>query len=233
MDAAVYLLVLLAFLALTVFLTGSFRNDVETQGNDGVAKTSARTLVRAPHALTRADGDPFQYGHLSLGRTSRFGKRFGLDFDVLLEERQATEDSVHALVFLSLFGDPARENARSSEVKDDGGFRFFMLKIATYGTPVHLDAFESLAGIARNAETKSWDLVEKVPYLPTAQWIHVALDVDLEDRTIRSDIDDQTFEFKIPSWFSLDAMDPDRDLYLGAKTLKGTGVSVRNVVAIL
>lgn len=213
-------LVLLIIVAALVFLIQSFSDPVAPK------QTVALTMLDE-RPLTRTDiGRYDQYGYFVLGATEDFGKRFRVQFDVLFEGSSKTDD-VHGMVWLSLFGDPSRESPATSDVKDDGGVRLLLLKMAVYQQKDYLDAFRNVAGVARGSDTEGWDLTDAVEYVPTSQWISITCGIDLEERTFKMEIDEERFTFEVPSWFQVPTK--GGKMYIGGKTLKATGISVRNL----
>lgn len=191
----------------------------ETFANGGVDELVLTRTVAS--ARERKD----MYGYADLGSMDRFNnKPFTVECEVLLDEPAG--HSFHALFWLGLFGDPARESSASSNIRDDGGIRIFLSKLESFSQAPHLDAFKTMVGVARAGE-RPWDLTQPAYYVPKSQWFTLVMRVDLIRRTVDIDLDEDTFNFVIPTSFDI-PKDGGR-AYLGAKTLLGSGVRVRHL----
>lgn len=168
-----------------------------------------------------------QYGFVEFGFP--MSDPFAIRFELLIEDPDVAAP-LHAFVWLSLGGDPEKESAASSNAFDDGGMRVFLLKTDVFGQRETLEVFRTIAGVARaSGPTGSpWDLVERVQFMPTNQWVLVTISGDLRSRTFHMTLDDAQFSFVVPMHYEGMPVEPRR-VYLGAKTLKGTGIRIRNL----
>lgn len=168
-----------------------------------------------------------QYGYAHLGSIDRYGGgEFTLECDLLFEDGMSHQ-SFHGLVWLSMFGDPEKEDARTSVAVDDGGFRVFVSKFETYGQTPQLDAFKNAVGVARPNVERPWDLHAPATYVPKSIWMLLQVHVDLPQRLVEIRLDEDTFSFKIPTSYHLPR--EGNAIYLGAKTLMGSGIRLRDV----
>lgn len=183
-------------------------------------------LVLTQH-VTKPGVRKDMYGYVDLGSMDLYMTRpFTLECEVLLDEPAG--HSFHALFWLSLFGDPTKESSSSSKMNDDGGMRVFLSKLESFSQAPHLDAFRTTIGVARAGE-RPWDLTQPAYYVPKSQWFSLNMRVDLVRRTVRIYLDEDTFDFVIPTSFEIPKKTVGGRLYIGAKTLLGSGVRIRNM----
>jgi hypothetical protein len=196
-------------------------------GGDVFLGGTAKKDDQGELVLTGSDGTrKNHYGFVEFGTLP---DQFTFRFELLIEEPDLGVP-LHAFIWLSLGGDPDKESAVSSNAIEDGGTRLFLLKTDAFGQRETLEVFRTIAGIARPSTKEPWDLVERVQYMPKNQWILVTLSGDLRSRTFRMTLDDAQFSFVVPMHFQGPFRGgPLARAYLGAKTLKGTGIRVRNL----
>ena len=167
-----------------------------------------------------------QYGFVEF---DALPEQFTLRFEVLLEDPISLGMPLHAFLWLGLGGDPDRESATSSNAIVDGGTRIFIMKTDAFGQRQVLEVFRTIVGIARPSPKEPWDLTERVEHLPTNQWVLVTISGDLRSRTFRVTIDQDQFSFVVPMRFEGPFHGGLTRAYLGAKTLRGNGIRVRNL----
>lgn len=188
----------------------------------GTAKKDQEEIV-----LTTQDAKKkSQYGFVEF---DSLPEQFTLRFELLVEEPIGLEMPLHAFLWLGLGGDPDKESAISSNAIVDGGTRVFIMKTDAFGQRQVLEVFRTIVGIARPSRTDSWDLTERIDDFPTNQWVLVTISGDLRSRTFRVTIDREQFSFVVPMRFEGPFHGGLTRAYLGAKTLHGSGVRVRNI----
>jgi hypothetical protein len=181
---------------------------------------------RGEIAMTASDGKKQnQYGFVEFGTLP---EQFTFRFEMLVDEPELGMP-LHAFLWLGLAGDPDKESATSSNAINDGGTRIFIMKTDVFGQRQVLEVFRTIVGIARPSSQEPWDLVERVQYFPKNQWVLVTITGDLRARTFRVTIDESRYSFVVPMRFEGPFRGGPAKAYLGAKTLKGTGIRVRNL----
>jgi hypothetical protein len=182
-----------------------------------------RIFHKAPMTLTRASrADVFQYGHVTLCKGNEISKYFRVGFDFMIEP---TGSELHAMVWFGLFGYPEKESSSRSNMFPDGGTRVLVMKRQR---TAYDDKKNILAVAMPDANhEQSWDVVRELSTdnLPVNRWIRMSFDVFLAQKKFRVLLDDLESTFDAPEIPS-----PGGELYIGGKTLLGTGIQIKNIV---
>lgn len=237
-DAFLLAVVLVVWVVYILFRSFGRRSKTDTNGNRPTQGPEGSSDVFLGGTARKDRGELVMTGSMESRKMDQYGfvefktplpEQFTFRFELLIEEPDLGVP-LHAFIWLSLGGDPDKESAVSSNAIEDGGTRVFLLKTDAFGQRETLEVFRTIAGIARLSPDKgsSWDLVERVQYMPKNQWVLATITGDLRSRTFRMTLDDAQFSFVVPMHFNGPFRGQTR-AYLGAKTLKGTGIRVRNL----
>lgn len=173
--------------------------------------------------LTKASrADVFQYGHITLCKGSEISRNFRIQFDFLIEP---SGSELHAMVWFGLFGYPDKESSSRSNMFPDGGTRVLVLKMNRTAWNETKDLL-AVAMPHKNLE-QAWDTVKDLSgeRIPMNRWVRLSFDVSTGQRKFRGLLDDIQVTFLAP-----ELPLPGGELYIGGKTLLGTGIQIKNIV---
>jgi len=182
-----------------------------------------RIFHRSPITLTRSSrADLFQYAHVTLCKGYDISKYFRVSFDFLVEPSGSEQ---HAMVWFGLFGYPEKESSARSNMIPDGGTRIVIMKLNRTASNEHKNILAVASPDLK--QEKSWDVVKELSTndLPLNRWIRLTFEVFTDKKKFRGTLDGIETTFHVP-----ELPPPGGELYIGGKTLLGTGIQLKNIV---